>query len=81
MRTNTLTEKEKELISQIVCDLETGNHLLRPRSEEYWAFSKEFAEAHMTQTPNEKQKEILEYYRQCTDYHYWNNLPDRDKMF
>lgn len=81
MRNSILAEKEKELISRIGCDFQTGNHLLYPRSEEYRAFSKEFAEAYITQNPNEKQKEILEYYHQCTDYFYWKNLPDRDKMF
>lgn len=81
MRKTVLTKREKELISQIACDLQTGNHLLYPRSEEYLAFSREFADAHDASEPTEKQKEILEYYRQCTDYHYWNNLPDRDKMF
>lgn len=81
MRKTILTEREKELISQIACDLESGNHLIRPRSEEYWAFSNEFWEASNTKEPTEKQKQILEYYYQSTDYFYWNNLPDEEKMF
>ena len=81
MRNSVLTEKEKELISQIGCDFQTGNHLLRSRNEEYWIFAKYFEEARNTLKPTEKQKEMLEYYRQCTDYSYWENLPDRDKMF
>jgi hypothetical protein len=81
MRNSILTEKEKELISQFGCDLQTGNHLLYPRSEEYWSFGKEFTEAREAPEPTEKQKEMLEYYHQCTDYHYWNNLPDEQKMF
>ena len=36
-------------------------------------------------TPEEKrsdrQKEIMEYYHQCIDYDYWNNLPDDEKLF
>lgn len=81
MKECLLTEKEKELISRIGCDLQTGNHLLRPRSEEYWAFGKEFAEACITQNPDGKQKEMLEYYRQCTDYSYWNSLPEEERLF
>jgi hypothetical protein len=81
MRNSMLTEKEKELISQFGCDLQTGNHLLCPRSEEYWSFGKEFVEAREALEPTEKQKEMLEYYRQCTDYFYWKNLPDEQKMF
>ena len=81
MKNSILTEKEKELISQFGCDLQTGNHLLYPRSEEYWAFGKEFTEAREALEPTEKQKEMLEYYHQCTDYFYWKNLPDEQKMF
>lgn len=81
MKNTILTEQEKEHLSRIGMDLQTGNHLLYPRSEEYRAFSKEFAEAYITQNPNEKQKEILEYYHQCTDYFYWKNLPDDEKLF
>ena len=81
MRKTVLTKREKELISQIACDLENGNHLIRPRSEEYWTFSNEFWEASNTKEPTEKQKDIIEYHNQSTDYFYWKNLPDEEKMF
>ena len=81
MRKTILTDREKELISEIACDMETGNHLIRPRSDEYWAFSREFYEAANAKEPTEKQKEMIEYYNQSTDYFYWNNLPDEEKMF
>ena len=81
MRKTVLTKREKELIENIACDLETGNDLIRPRSDEYWAFSKEFYEASNAKEPTEKQKDIIEYYNQCTDYFYWKNLPDEEKMF
>ena len=29
----------------------------------------------------EKQKEMMEYVKQCSCYFYWKNLPDEDKMF
>ena len=81
MRKTTLTDREKELISQVACDIASGNHLLHPRSEEYWAFGETVTEAINAETPTEKQVEIKEYYHQCTDYFYWKNLPDEDKMF
>lgn len=41
-RLSSLLPAEKALMSQIVMDLKTGNHLLgRPRSKEYWDFSAE----------------------------------------
>lgn len=42
---NVLTKEEKEILSQIACDQESGNHLLRPRSEEYKKLYNELAKA------------------------------------
>ena len=81
MRDTVLTKREKELISQIACDLESGNHLIRPRNKEYRDFFREFLEVSNTKEPTERQKEILEYYKQCSDYFYWKNLPDEKRMF
>ena len=81
MRNTTLTDKEKELISQIACDQESGNWLIRPRTDEYWAFYRDFCDAAYAKEPTERQTDILEYYRQCSDYYYWKNLPDEEKMF
>lgn len=81
MKETTLTREEKELIGQIGCDLESGNHLLRPRSDRYWEFMKEFQEAMKAKEPTEKQRYIKEYYHQCADYFFWKNLPDEEKMF
>ena len=81
MKKTVLTEKEKSLISQIAYDMESGNHLIRPRSDEYWTFSREFYEAANAKVPTEKQNEMIEYYNQSTDYFYWNNLPDEEKLF
>ena len=79
-----LTEEETKLIEQIGCDLQTGNHLLRPRSDRYWEFGKEFSDAYDAVekgTATEKQEQIVEYHKQCTDYFYWKELPDDKKMF
>ena len=81
MRDSKLTQREKELISKIGCDLQTGNHFLFPRTKEYWEFHKTMHDAVEAKEPTEKQKDILEYYRQCTDYYYWKNLPDEEKMY
>ena len=81
MKNTILTEQEKEHLSRIGMDLETGNHFLFPRSREYWDFHRTFLEAMRSKEPTEKQKEIREYYKQCTNYDYWNNLPDDEKLF
>lgn len=81
MRKTTLTEREMGFISEIACDMQTGNHLIRPRSDEYWEISKEFYEASNAKEPTEKQKEILEYYKQSSDYFYWDSLPEDERFF
>ena len=81
MKNTILTEEEKDLICQVVCDLLTGNHLLRPRSAEYWEFAKVLSEAKEAKEPTEKQRQMVEYCRQCSNYSYWKNLPENEKMF
>ena len=62
-----LTEEEMTLISQIAMDLETGNHLLSPRSEEYKRVYKQFAviveKPESERTPKETQ--MCEYLAAC----------------
>ncbi len=69
-----MTELEKKLICKAAMDLETGNHLLRPRSYTELAMIDEVLTT--INTPEEKrsdrQKDIYEEYRLCTDYDYWN---------
>lgn len=77
-----LTELEKNLLSDIAYDNETGNHLLgRKRSEEYWQMRKEWAETAKAESPTERQTMILEYVHQCTDYAYYHSLPMEKRMF
>ena len=60
-----LTEEEKNLICQIVMDDESGNHLLRPRSNTYWNMREEVHEAVLSDNQDDRQKEIVEYFKQC----------------
>lgn len=62
-----LSEQELEIISQIVCDIESGNHLLCERSKEYILYTTTWKNAMNTplkkRTP--KQKQIVEYTDAC----------------
>jgi len=78
----TLTKEEQEIISQIVCDDETGNHLLgRKRSDEYWQMRDELFVARQTLLPSQRFVDILECYHQYSDYTYYNSLPKEKRLF
>ena len=68
-----MTQREKGLISRAATDIESGNYLLYPRSYSELAMVDEVLAT--INTPEEKrterQKEIYEEYRLCTDYDYW----------
>lgn len=70
-----LTDNEKKLISLAACDFDTGNYLLRKRSEERLNMMKEVSITLKTpeESRTERQKEIAEEYRLCTDYDYWKS--------
>jgi hypothetical protein len=79
-----ITESECGLISQVACDIASGNYLIRPRNAQYWAFWNEMVaarNAEMDGTATDKQKEMCEYERQASDYSYWRNLPLEKKLF
>lgn len=81
---NYLTDKEKEILSQVASDNETGNHLLgRNRPDGYWDLRKEWVDADMTAKSErtERQAVIWEYVYQCTDYNYYKSLPSEKRMF
>lgn len=67
-----LTDNEKHLICQAVCDLETGNHLLRKRSDEQKSMIVEVDNA--LDTPederDERQRLIVEQVKLFTDPNY-----------
>ena len=78
----TLTKEEQENISQIVCDDETGNHLLgRARSDEYWQMRDELFVARHTLLPTQRHIEMLELYRQYSDYEYYHSLSQEKRLF
>ena len=78
----TLTKEELGIISQIVCDDETGNHLLgRTRSDEYWQMRDELFVARQTLLPTQRHIEMLELYRQYSDYEYYHSLPQEKRLF
>ena len=75
-----MNKKEKELISRAAMDLESGNYLLYPRSYSELAMVDEVVA--MLDTPEEKrtdrQRELYEEYRLCTDYNYWKSKNKED---
>ena len=75
-----MTEKELRLISEAAADLESGNHLLYPRTEEQRAMIKRVCQVLGTPESDrtERQWEIYEQYRLCTDYEYWK-LKNKEK--
>ena len=79
-----ITSDEERLIERIACDLQTGNHLLRQRDDEYWKYWDEMVaarNAEISGTANDKQKEMCEFERQSSDYFYWKHLPQDKKLF
>lgn len=76
-----LTDKEKEILSQIACDNETGHHLLYERSDDYKQMRRDWVIAYYAENPTEKQSEICEYVHQCSDYNYYMSLPQEKKLF
>lgn len=81
-KTNLLiSEKEMDLLEKINLDLATGAHLVNPRSDEYWKLQQEIYEAINAKEPTERQAQMLEYIKQCSDYFYWKTLPEEKKLF
>ena len=79
-----ITEEEVNLICSINADNETGRHLITNRSEEYWNMRVAIEEARLhcrIGNATEKEKQIVEYQKQASDYDYWKSLPDEEKLF
>lgn len=109
MKDTLLTKEERVIISTIACDNESGGHLLRERSEEYWQLRKKLCSflnlpkilpnkylKERVKIFNEntnlygiekakeifrKESEMLEYYKQCSDYDYYISLSEENRMF
>ena len=68
-----LTEAECSLIDYINADNQTGRHLLNERSDDYWKMRNiiyEAIEHSIKGDATEKQKQIVEYQKQSSDYSY-----------
>lgn len=78
-----LTEQEQRLISQMAADSETGNHLLRPRSDEYKALCKKFSEIvnKKEEERTDKDKQMCEYYAACKDYDAYQKFIEKYELF
>jgi len=79
-----ITNEECNLIDAINCDNDSGRHLLSKRSEEYWNMRVTMEKARLaclTGNASEKEKQLVEYQKQSSDYSYWKNLPDEKKLF
>lgn len=59
-----LTNEERLMISQIAADLESGNHLLRPRSNEYCKFMREVCAALDAENKTHRQFQITQAYHE-----------------
>lgn len=62
---STITDEERRLISQMASDRETGNHLIRERSDKYWELQEEMRSVMETLPHNwdERQKDLYWAYR------------------
>lgn len=75
-----LTERDKRFISQIASDMESGHDLLCKRSHHYYQMRKKLSEAREAKLPDAKQAEILEVFKQCSDYSYYQSLPLNERL-
>lgn len=77
-----LTKAERVLINKVVQDMQSGNHLIHPRSATYWKMYDEVSYAYAVKAKDRttKQNQIFEYAMACsgldeyrmfiTKYHY-----------
>ena len=70
-----MTKEERTLVCKAVMDLETGHHLLYPRTKEEKEMVAELDLAISTPAAerNARQKELFEEYRRCTEPEYKGN--------
>lgn len=83
-KTKFISDKDCRLIERISADMQSGNHLLRKRDDEYWSMWNLMIVARKAEkigTADDRQKEMCEYERQCGDYFYWKGLLEEEKLF
>ena len=66
-----LSKKERKLISQIVTDQQSGNHLLRERTPEYWKMYRrlQMAYSKTDDIRTEYEYQMSEYADACEDFY------------
>lgn len=66
-----LSKKERKLISQIVTDQQSGNHLLRKRTPEYWKMYRrlQMAYSQADDIRTEYECQMVEYADACEDFY------------
>ena len=66
-----LSKKERKLISQIVTDQQSGNHLLRKRTPEYWKMYRrlQIANSKTDNIRTEYECQMFEYADACEDFY------------
>lgn len=71
-----MTKEERTLVCKAVMDLETGHHLLYPRTKEEKEMVAELDLAISTPAAerNARQKELFEEYRRCTEQDYKGSI-------
>jgi hypothetical protein len=70
-----MTEQERKLVCRAATDLETGSHLIYPRTKEEKEMIADLSIAILS-FPAEctaRQKELMEEYRKCTEPDYGHN--------
>ena len=65
-----LTKEDKEMYCKASGDLESGNYLIRYRSKEDLQAIQDVIDARNTAFPTDRQAEILEWTKVCSDYFY-----------
>ena len=79
-----LTKKESEGLCYATTDLETGNYLIERRSNDKLLVIQELVDAINAKNPDERQKEIVEWHKVCSDYYYAKKkgyIDDDGKLF
>ena len=66
-----LLKKERKLISQIVTDQQSGNHLLRKRTPEYWKMYRrlQMVNSKADNIRTEYECQMFEYADACEDFY------------
>lgn len=78
-----ITKSESIEFCGASCDLESGNYLIRKRTQKRLNAIQKILEAERAENPTDRQKEILEWHKVCSDYFYAkkNGYIDDDGKF